>query len=269
MVKTNRMTKTLINLLVLLSIYTLTNAQSKSFPEDYDQPQYHVSDHANLLNDNDENYLNRKLSSYEDTTSTQILVVTLPQEMHKNMPVEMMGATIGEEWKIGQEGSDNGMIIVIYPEEKRISIQTGYGLEEYVPDAIAKRIIEQEIRPRFRSEQYAQGLDEATNVIINLLSGRFTAEQYRNNTDNTAAPFGFLIILVLFFIFFGQSRRRRAHSVGRSLPFWLALTMLSGTRHTHRGSFGNFSSGSGSFGGGGFGGGGGGSFGGGGASGGW
>ncbi|MFW5821047.1 MAG: TPM domain-containing protein [Bacteroidota bacterium] len=264
---------TIITLCIFIFTFGLfVNAQEgREFPRDY-SPQAWVNDYADLFPQNDERYLNNKLSAYEDTTSTQIFIVTLNSDMHENMPVEMMGATIGEEWKIGQGENDNGMIILIYPEDRKITIQTGYGLEEHIPDALAKRIIEKEIKPNFADERYVKGLDEATNVLFSLLSGEFTAEEYRNQSAGSPAPFGFLIILVLFFIFFGQSRRKRAHGVGRNLPFWLALTMLSGTRHSHRGSFGNFRSGSGSFGGfggGGFRGGGGGSFGGGGASGSW
>jgi len=257
--------------LVLLFVQFLINAQDdKNFPEDY-IPHAWVNDYADLFPESEESYLNRKLGMYEDSTSTQILIVTLNQDLHKNMPVELMGATIGESWHIGQGKSDNGMIIVIYPKERKISIQTGYGLESLIPDAIAKRIIENEITPNFRNGDYLTGLDQATDVIFSLLSGEFTAGEYRSQSwGSPAAPFGFLIILVLFFIFFGQSRRRRAHDIGHNLPFWIALGMLSGSRNTHRGSFNNFRSGSGSFGGfGGFSGGGGGSFGGGGASGSW
>lgn len=264
-----KMKKIVIFLILVNFSVTLISQGNREFPKDY-TPDAWVNDYADLLSQNEESYLNRKLGSYEDTTSTQILVVTLNRDLHRNMPIELMGATIGEDWNIGQKGNDNGMIIVIYPDEREVSIQNGYGLEEYVPDAIAKRIIENEIKPYFRNEDYLEGIDQATDVIFGLLSGNFTADQYRNQSGSSSAPFGFLIILILFFIFFGQSRRRRAGSIGRNIPFWVALGMLSGTRHSHRGSFGNFSSGSGSFGGfGGFGGGGGGSFGGGGASGSW
>lgn len=263
------MKKYLLSIFLLCASGVLFSQENRNFPEDY-VPYAWVNDYADLLSQNDENYLDGKLGSYEDSTSTQILIVTLNSGMHQDMPIELMGATIGEEWNIGQKGNDNGMIIVIYPSEREISIQTGYGLEEYIPDAIARRIIENEIKPYFKNENYVEGLDRATDVIFGLLSGAFTAEQYQDQSGSSSAPFGFLILLVLFFIFLGQSRRGRARGIGKDIPLWIALSMLSGSRHSHRGSFGNFSSGSGSFGGfRGFGGGGGGSFGGGGASGSW
>jgi len=264
------MKKVLILCLFLIPGISLLSQESGNFPEGY-KPRAWVNDYADLFPANEEQYLNSKLGYYEDTTSTQILVVTLNRDMHENMPISLMGATIGEAWNIGQRGKDNGMILVIYPDEREVAIQTGYGLEQFVPDALAKRIIEQEIKPSFRAEQYGQGIDRATDVLFSLLSGEFTADEYRRSSGGNPAPFGFLIIIVFILLFLGQSRRKRSYGVGRSLPFWVALGMMGSSGNAHRGRYNNFSSGTGGFGGfgGGFGGGGGGSFGGGGASGGW
>ena len=235
-----------------------------------DKPHAWVNDYADMFNSQEENYLNNKLGYFEDSTSTQIFIVSLND--HGNTPIELMGAEFGEKWKVGQKDSQNGMIILIYPQDREITIQTGYGLEEFIPDAIAKRIIENEIKPNFKNNDYIGGINEATDVIFNLLSGEFTAEEYNShNGENPAnSILGLLFIAFMFFLFFGQSRRSRQHGIGRNVPFWIALSMLSGSRNNHSGSWGNFNSGSGGFGGfGGFSGGGGGSFGGGGASGGW
>ncbi len=265
LVKNNLMQKK-ISYIILLSILSLTAfPQSNPFPE---EPSAWVNDYANILSGSEVQYLNRKLGNYEDTTSTQIFIVTMND--HQDMPIEMMGAEIGETWGVGQQGKHNGIIILIYPGNKQITIQTGYGLEQYIPDALAKRIIENEIKPRFRNNDYAGGLDAATDVMTGLLSGQFTAEEYRKQSSAGNAPLGIFIFFILFFILFGRSRRRRFSTMGRGLPFWIALGMLSGSSHRHSGSWNSFSSGSGSFGGGGgFSGGGGGSFGGGGASGSW
>ncbi len=259
-VKKNKMNKRIVLSFVLLALVLGAMA---SFPEKT-RPDAWVNDYADILDPSSENYLNRKLGAYEDSTSTQFFIVTLGRDMHEGKPIEMMGAEIGEEWGVGQRGKDNGLVIVVYPEERNITIQTGYGLEQYIPDAIAKRIIEKEVLPNFRNNDYAKGLDQATNIMMGLLSGQFTADQYREQTSSGAAPFGFIIPLILFFLIFGRSRRRRHSTLGGSLPFWVAMGMLGGSQ---RGGWSNFSSGSGGFGG--FSGGGGGSFGGGGASGSW
>ncbi len=251
---------------LLFLFFLLFNTLAVNAFEIPEKPAALVNDYAGTLSQPEATALNRKLMNYMDSTSTQIFVVLLNEDEGK--PIEMMGAEIGEKWGVGQKGKDNGVVVLMYPDERKVTIQTGYGLEEFIPDALAKRIIQNEMIPSFKSGNYAQGLDKGTDVIMKLLSGQFTGEQYRKQTSSSGSPFGILMLIVLFFIFFGQSRRRRYGSVGRSLPFWLALSMLGGRGSAHGGSWGGFSSGSGGFGGG-FSGGGGGSFGGGGASGSW
>ena len=166
------------------------------------------------------------------------------------------------------QGKDNGLLILVDMKARDVFISTGYGLEEYVPDAISKRVVEHEIIPNFKQKAYFEGVDAAADVLISLLDGKFTAEQYqKQSSSGGGSRIGSVIFMIIMFsLFFGG--RRRSSGMGRSnLPLWMALGMMSGSRHS--GSYGNFSSGSGGFGGGGFGGGGGGSFGGGGAGGSW
>jgi uncharacterized protein len=172
---------------------------------------------------------------------------------------------------VGQQGKDNGLLMILDMQDRDVFIATGYGLEEYIPDITAGRIVQHELIPNFKNGNYYAGVDAAVDVMISLLDGKFTADEYRKQTSGGGASIGGIIfMIILFSLIFGG--RRRSAGMGRSnLPLWLALGMLSGGRHS--GSFGNFSSGSGGFGGGGgfggFGGGGGGSFGGGGAGGSW
>ena len=268
MVKNNSMKNLLFISVLFLSAISYA-AINQDFP---DKPDAWVNDYANLLNEEEEYSLNKKLADYEDSTSTQIFIVTM--DGREDIPIELMGAELGDKWKVGQKGSDNGIIILVYPAAKQVTIQTGYGLEQYVPDAIAKRIIENEIKPNFRNNNYFAGLDDATNVLFSLLSGQYTADEYKKQSGENAGSgiAGLVIMLIVFFIFFGRGRSNRHSGIGKNIPFWIAMSMLSGSRNTHSGSFGNFKSGSGGFRGGGFGGfggGGGGSFGGGGASGSW
>lgn len=267
-VKNNPMKNLLLISILFVSAISFA-AINQNFP---DKPHAWVNDYANLFDEEEEYSLNKKLADYEDSTSTQIFVVTIDGQ--EDAPIELMGAELGEKWEVGLKGSDNGIIILIYPAARQVTIQTGYGLEQYVPDAIAKRIIENEIKPNFRNNNYFAGLDDATNVLFGLLSGQYTADEYRKQSaDNTGSGIaGLIFILIIFFLLFGRGRRGRFSGISKNVPFWIAMSMLSGSRNTHSGSFGNFKSGSGGFGGGGFGGfggGGGGSFGGGGASGSW
>ena len=146
-----------------------------------------------------------------------------------------------------------------------VFIATGYGLEGVLPDAVVNgTIIDNEMIPYFKQNDYFSGLASGIKVIMEISREEYTAEQYQQNVGGggSVIPF-FVIMFVLIFSVFGRGRKRRFYSPGRSLPFWLAMGMMSGGRSSG-GSFGNFSSGSGGFGG--FGGGG---FGGGGAGGSW
>lgn len=230
-----------------------------------------VNDYAGVFSSAEVSALDRKLNEFEYRSSTQIFVITLDD--NGGYPASMLAPMIGEQWGVGQQGKDNGLLMVVDMQERDVFISTGYGLEEYVPDAIASRIVQNEILPNFKNGEYFAGVDAAVEVLISLLDGKFTAEEYRKQTSGGAGSIGGIIfMIILFSVLFGG--RRRSSGMGRSnLPLWLALGMLSGGRSS--GSFGNFSSGSGGFGGGGgggfggFGGGGGGSFGGGGAGGSW
>ena len=179
----------------------------------------------------------------------------------------MMAAEIGQKWGVGKRSEDNGILILIYPADRDIFIATGYGVEEYIPDGVNKRIIETEIVPSFKTENYYEGLDKATDVMMNLLAGVFTVEKYDKGNEEGAAAFVLLLFIFFTFILFSSMKKKKSNTLGKSLPFWIAMSMLSGGRSGHSGSFGSFKGGSGSFGG--FSGGMGGRFGGGGAGGRW
>jgi uncharacterized protein len=247
--------------LSVLSVHLLP-AQDQIFPK---TPTGWVNDYAKILSGSEVNRLNSKLAGYQDSTSTQIFVVTLNET--QGAEISMLAAEIGQAWGVGQKGKENGMLILIYPEERKVFIATGYGLDQYVTDAAIKKIIESEIIPNFKNGDYYSGIDRGTNVIMGLLSGTFTANQYsRKGSKDEGSIGGVIFLVILIFIIFG-SRKGRNSSIGKSIPFWIALSMLGSSRNSHGGSFGGFSSGSGGFGG--FSGGGGGSFGGGGAGGSW
>jgi len=235
-------------------------------------PQSWVNDYAGVFSTAEAGALDRKLNEFEYRSSTQIFIISLDD--NGGYSASDLAPRIGEQWGVGQQGKDNGLLVLMDMQNRDVFISAGYGLEEFIPDAIASRIVQNEILPNFKSGNFYGGIDAATDVMISLLDGKFTAEEYRKQTSSGggASIGGIIFMIIVFSMLFGG--RRRSTGMGRSsLPLWLALGMLSGGRHS--GSFGNFSSGSGGFGGGGgggfggFGGGGGGSFGGGGAGGSW
>ena len=234
-----------------------------------DAPGNWVNDYAKVFNSAELQQLNQKLNSFQYRSSTQIFIATISE--NNGYSVSQLGPEIGEKWSIGQKGKDNGLLILMDMQARDVFISNGYGLEEYVPDAIAKRIVENEIVPYFEEGNYYEGIDQATDVLIGLLDGKFTADEYREQSGSSAvgSAIGSIFFIIFWLVMIFGSRRRRSAGMGSrsNLPFWIALGMMSsGSRSS--GSFGNFSSGSGGFGGG-FTGGGGGSFGGGGAGGSW
>jgi uncharacterized protein len=229
----------------------------------------YVNDLAGMLSANEVSSLEQKLVDFRNSTSTRIVVVTVPSLNGEDKA--MVATEILYKWGVGQKDKDNGIVLLIKPktpEEKgEVQISTGYGMEGVIPDAIAKRIVENEIIPRFKEGNYYAGIDNALNTLMELSLGEYSAKEYEQKTSVKKQPVPFVVILIILFIIlniFGKAGKNGKRSIGKSLPFWVLLSMMgSGSRHSG-GSFGGFSSG-----GGGFGGFGGGSGGGGGAGGSW
>lgn len=226
-----------------------------------------VNDFANILNENQKAQLEDSLVQFARATSTQIVVVTV-SDLEGNEPGDY-AFKIGEKWGVGQKGEDNGLVILVKPKigssKGQVFIATGYGLEGVLPDAVLNStVVDNEMIPRFKENDYYGGISSGVKVIKDISRGEYTADQYQQFYSKKSGGIGpAIIIFILIFVFIMRGRRNRFYSPGKSLPFWLAMGMMSGGNRSS-GSFGNFSSGSGGFGG--FGGG---SFGGGGAGGSW
>ncbi len=267
-IKAEAMKAVKYSFLILVSLFFAAYSIKAEIPERPNPPRL-VNDFAGVLSPGEAEQLEEKLVRFARETSTQIVIVTV-SDLEGYDPGDY-AFRIGEQWGVGQQGTDNGLVILVKPktgnEQGRIFIATGYGLEGVLPDATVNgTIIDTEIIPHFQQNNYYQGLESGTNVIMDITRGEYTAEYYNENYANQGGGiFPVLFIFFLIFVIFPllRGRRRRHYSPGKSLPFWLALGLMSGGR-SHSGSFGNFSSG-----GGGFGGFGGGSFGGGGAGGSW
>lgn len=232
-----------------------------------------VNDYADILTDKQERALENKLVAYNDSTSTQICVVTV---------LNLDGTTsddfaqkLGEKWGVGTK-SNNGVVILVKPktadELGDVSIQVGYGMEPYVTDAVNYGIRTKEMIPAFKEGDYYRGIDNAVDAIIGLASGAFKADRYVKEDDSSTLGLLFLGILFLFIYFILKAFNRGGGSSANG-GFWRGLLwgiLLSGLNGGSRGRNGGSSWGSsgGSWGGGsgGFGGFGGGRFGGGGGS---
>ncbi len=220
-----------------------------------------VSDFAGVLSPAQAQRLEDKLVAFDDSTSSQIAIVI--ENSTEGEDIFDYAYRLAQSWGIGQKGKDNGILIYVAVKDRKMRILTGLGTEALVTDAMAKRIIERVMVPRFRKGQFYEGLDRATSILMQILSGAFQPDEPR------AIPaWVILLIFVLLFFLFVYLASRQSHSGGggyyrggryddpwRGGGWWIGGGGSGGS--------------SGGFGGGGFGGFGGGSFGGGGAGGSW
>ncbi len=234
-------------------------SNDKNIPERPNPPKL-VNDFAHMFNDYDVYKLEQKLVAYDDSTSTQIVVVTV--ETLSGYAEDDYALRLGRKWGIGQKGKNNGILVLISKEERAISIELGYGIESYITDTDAKRLIDNVMIPYFKQGEYFTGVDIATSDIIAMLQGTYQNDE-SNSSNGDLTTFIIIFVIIFIFILFISSKTKGGggnYTGGSGGWTW---TSGSGSGWSGGSSWG------GSSGGGGFGGFGGGSFGGGGASGRW
>ena len=259
---------------LLLSIFLsvlVFSGFAQNIPERPNPPRL-VNDLANVLSDQEEQQLESELVQFDQSTTTQITIVTVPSL--EGNEISDFAFKLGEKWGVGRKDKNNGIVIVFKPkignEKGAVFVAVGYGLEGIIPDAVANRdVVNNEMIPHFKQNDIYGGLYAGTKVLMSLAAQEYTAQAYQQKSGGKKSEGGggifivIMIVIVLVSLFKGG--RGRNYNGGSSLPFWVAMGLLGSSRGS--GSFGGFSGGSG--GGGGFGGFGGGSFGGGGAGGSW
>ena len=225
-----------------------------------------VVDDAHILTEQTKSDLDRKLAALESSNSRQLVVVTLPSL--QGYEISDYGYQLGRAWGIGQAKLNNGVLFIIAPNERKVRIEVGYGLEPILTDALSELIIQQAVLPRFRAGDFNGGTEAGVAALIQQLSldpstaekrAAAAAQQMKNRGGSGANPLS--ILLIILFVFIALSR------VFRGFGFW-PLLFLGGMGGGGR-SYGGYDRGGWGGGGGGWSGGGGGSFGGGGASGSW
>lgn len=225
-------------------------------------PNEAVQDYVNLLSDQERMLLNTKLTHYADSTSTGIVIAIVPRT---DDDINFHAAEILSQWKIGQKGKDNGVLILMASQQRKVAISTGYGVEEYLTDALSKQIIMQDMIPNFKQGNYYAGFDSATTSIMQVLSGTYK----KDNTPTDEIPFfaillfGIIMFVVIAFLLKGGKGGNNSRGGGGFDLFdMIILSSMGRNSGGFGGGFGRGSSG-------GFGGFGGGMGGGGGASGSW
>ena len=167
-----------------------------------------VVDQAGLLDVETTTRLEQQLQAHEAATSNQLVVVTLKDL--QGLAIEDYGYQLGRAWGIGQKGKDNGVLLMVAPSLRKVRIEVGYGLEGELTDALSANIIQAVILPRFRDGNFAQGITEGVDAIIQALGGQYS---YRSpqNQSNELPPWWVIFFLPLIFLRrFGMGGWRRA-----------------------------------------------------------
>ena len=251
-----------LGLVLLLALPSgLARAADLSFPALTGR----VVDAAGLLTQEQRSALDAKLKAHEDATSDQLVAATVSSL--QGASVEDYANRLSREWKLGQAKTNNGVLLLVAPNERKVRIEVGYGLEGALTDALSRVIIASAIAPRFKGGDYYGGIDAGVDGILAILKGDAQEWQRRPRvrTDEMEPTQAAILVALFLFVLFVAWRMNRAGRRG-------GMIVLPGPGGLGGGWGGGFSGGaSGGFGGGDGGGfsGGGGSSGGGGASGGW
>jgi uncharacterized protein len=255
--------------LLMLAIGSTALWSQKQPPEATD---FLVNDYAGLLTRNEVVALGNKLRDYFAETSTQIVIVT--EKSLEGDDAFSYVQRLATKWGVGGKKNSNGILIYVSEQDRQMRIQTGYGTEGFLPDVTAKRIIESIMVPAFKSGNYYQGLDRATDAIMDLGRGEYQGDGL---PGGEGIPDWAIILLFIALIIFlswlsqndddddggyyrggrydmpDQRGRRR----GRTVIFPGGFGRAGGSGGNNGGGFGGFGGGGfGGFGGGGFGGGG-------------
>ncbi|TKC04788.1 TPM domain-containing protein [Pedobacter polaris] len=256
---------------IILFILTLSSyiGFAQKFPA---KPSTLVNDYTNTLSADQKQQLEQKLVAFDDSTSNQIAVIIMKSV--GDYDINEYAQELGRAWGIGGKTKNNGVILLIAMGDRKMSIQTGYGLEGALPDLYTKRIIENDIKPFFKENDYFNGINVGTNSIISLIKGEYKNDNPKAKSKSGKGTAGIIVIIIVIIIIAilrrggggGGSQVIGGRGVADAL-FWSMLLGGGGRGSGGSGFGGGF--GGGSSGGGGFGGFGGGSFGGGGSSGSW
>src|SRR5262245_25402740 len=211
-----------------------------------------VVDEAGILDAAARSRIDSKLEQLESKTSTQLVVVTL--RSLQGYDIADYGYRLGRHWGIGQKGTNNGAILLVAPNERKVRIEVGYGLEGTLTDAVSRLIIENAILPRFRSGDFGGGIERGVDDLVQVLSG--DADEYkRRAAEQASKPQGiegigsfiliaaFITIWLLVFLRSSRGQRSLRRRAGWSGPPVIGGGWPGGGWSSGHGSGGGFSGG--------------------------
>lgn len=197
----------------------------------------YVNDYAEIISPAVEARLEEKLEDYAGASGNELAVVTL--KSLEGDTVENAAVTLFEQWGIGQKNKDNGVLLLIAPNERELRIEVGYGLEPVLTDSRAGTIIREVITPKFKENDYDAGITGGVEAIITVLSGQDLPQPVAANNDDGLVVLA-IFLMVIFFIWFWLMRRRfRSGAPGSRKSSWSGWSSSKSSGS----SFGGFSGG--------------------------
>jgi uncharacterized protein len=171
-----------------------------------------VVDAAGILKPEERAGLEAKLKAFEDKTSDQVVVATVPSL--QGTTVEDFGNRLFRAWRLGQAKTNNGALLIVAPKERKVRIEVGYGLEGALTDALSKVIITTAITPRFKAGDFAGGIDAGVDAVLSILAGdaddwHRRAKVRGDDTDPVQALIFLVILIVIIVVFWRMSRGQR------------------------------------------------------------
>ena len=185
---------------IILTLFLIFNFLNANISENFPQLTGRVVDVANILTPEFKNQLTQTLKEEEEKSSNQIVVVIL--NTLNGYSIEEYANELGRFWGIGQKDKNNGVILLISMNDKKMRIEVGYGLEGALTDAISKEIIENTLKPNFKTQQYEQGISKAVDKIITVIKGEYVAK-----TESSSKNEGFIVLMILVLILFSLLNR--------------------------------------------------------------
>ena len=177
----------------------------------------YVTDRAGILSYPVRAHLEDTLRAYEEKTSNQVVVVTLPSL--EGNSIEDFSIRLAQAWRVGQKGRDNGVIFLIFKNDRKIRIEVGYGLEGVLPDALGGQIIRDVVAPYFRKGDYSGGIVAGTDAIMAATQGEFKGVSNKGREGSAARLMGILLVFIVFHAW-ASSQSRRVGGRGRRGGRW-------------------------------------------------
>ena len=182
----------------LLLAISSTAQIEKYVPKRPDPPRL-VNDFTKTLTAAQTEALEAKLVAYDDSTSNQVAIVVIPTT--GDYPIEDVALKILRDWGVGNKDKNNGIVLLVAKDDRKLRIETGYGLEGAIPDITAKNIIENEILPSFKEGNYYRGLDKGADAIIKAAAGEYKAPEGYGSRNKSSRPAFWTVLLVIIILF--------------------------------------------------------------------